>query len=444
MSPSDPKVGPLGRRLSLWLAMQSLTALILVSLLVYIANALSLSNRQLQEMQLKRAAIELAVADAASAGNRSELQHTLDNYLSGHPSLFLWITGSLGDSLYVGANRQAEHKFESVAFALPWPADPAGRVDAVLSMDTAVDQRLLSRLALTLALASAMGAAVVSWTGFRLVRLGLAPVRELSAQVESIGLERASTRLDGAGQPLELLPLVEKFNALLARNERAYAQVEAFNADVAHELRTPLTALVVASELALQQARPATELREVIGANLEDLRRMSALVSDMLFLSNADHGAAARRTYVDSLAHMLTEITDFHEAAIHDAGLSVRVEGDLGGSADAGLLRRAVSNLLSNATRHAIKGSTIVVSVSATTDQRIRISVRNIGQTIPADQLTRLFDRFFRVESARQRTGPQHGLGLAIVAAIARMHAGAVFAESKDGITLIGMVIASK
>jgi two-component system heavy metal sensor histidine kinase CusS len=101
-------------------------------------------------------------------------------------------------------------------------------------------------------------------TGFLLVRRGLLPVQALAAQVDAVALGRPGLRLDGAGQPLELRPLVDRFNALLMRVERAYAQLEGFNADVAHELRTPLTTLIGSSELALQRDRPAAELQDVI------------------------------------------------------------------------------------------------------------------------------------------------------------------------------------
>lgn len=441
MSARRQPVGSLGQRLSGWLALQSLVGLFMVSALVYAAIAWSLSERELEEMQHKREAIEAAFAEVAPGSDGHELKRRLDDFLSGHAGLSLRISSADGDLIYNSARSPAQSMPREMSFTLPRPADPNARAQVVMSMDTSVDDRLLRRLALTLALSSLLGAAAVSWTGKRLVAHGLAPVRDLSFQVEGMSLEQAGARLDGSRQPSELQALVAKFNALLARNERAYAQIEGFNADVAHELRTPLTTLVGASELALKGARPASELREVIGSNLEDLQRMSTIVSDMLFLSNADHGAVARREPVASLATMMAEIVDYHEAALHEAGLTATVEGDAAASVDAGLMRRAVSNLLSNATRHARSGSVVTVQISAPSANHIRVAVRNQGETVTAENLPRLFDRFFRVETSRQRSGPRHGLGLAIVGAIARMHGGQVFAESGAGLTTIGLVI---
>jgi two-component system heavy metal sensor histidine kinase CusS len=163
----------------------------------------------------------------------------------------------------------------------------------------------------------------------------------------------------------------------------------------------------------------------------------------MLFLSHADRGASARRAPVTSLAAELGEIIEYHEASLHDRGLSAVCDGDAKGAFDLSLLRRALSNLLSNATRYAKPGSTIRVRI-ASEGGRIRIWVENEGSPIEQEHLPRLFDRFYRVERSRRQVGASnHGLGLAIVAAIARMHQGEPFARSADGITTIGLDVPS-
>ncbi|WP_459694373.1 histidine kinase dimerization/phospho-acceptor domain-containing protein, partial [Achromobacter xylosoxidans] len=91
-------------------------------------------------------------------------------------------------------------------------------------------------------------------------------------------------RLDESQQAEEIRPLVHQFNAVLQRLERAYVQMEGFNADVAHELRTPLATLIGETELALSGKRPEAVLRDILGSNLEELQRLSGIVNDMLFL----------------------------------------------------------------------------------------------------------------------------------------------------------------
>lgn len=439
----------LGMRLSRWLALQGLIAALAVSGTVYAVNLWILQSRQHEELALKSAVVRHALAETAGSSTTEELQHKLKDFLAGHEDMMLSITFSDGTVLFdsqqqaTSGDAVSTGRFMQVSWEDTWPAATGSGVRVVLGLDVSRDKDLLQRLGWILLAASLLGAGIVSVTGFLLVRRGLLPVQALAAQVDAVALGRPGLRLDGAGQPLELRPLVERFNALLVRVERAYAQLEGFNADVAHELRTPLTTLIGSSELALQRERPAAELQDVIAGNLEDLRRLAIIVNDMLFLSQADRGASARRSPVTSLAAELGEIIEYHEAALHDRGLSAVCDGDATGAFDLSLLRRALSNLLSNATRYATPGSTIRVRIESE-GGRSRIWVENKGSPIEQEHLPRLFDRFYRAERSRRQVGASnHGLGLAIVAAIARMHQGEPFARSADGVTAIGLDVPS-
>jgi two-component system, OmpR family, heavy metal sensor histidine kinase CusS len=435
----------LGTRLSRWLALQGLIVAIAVSGTVYAVNVWVLQSRKHEELALKSVVVRQALAQAAGGSAAEELQHKLEDFLAGHKDMSLYITSRDGVVLFSAPkppgdwNARSTARFKQMSWDDTWLAGAAGGVRVGLGLDVSRDWDLLQHLGWILLTASLGGAGLVSVTGFLLVRKGLLPVQTLAAQVGAVALGRPGLRLDGAGQPLELRPLVDRFNTLLMRVERAYAQLEGFNADVAHELRTPLTTLIGSSELALQRERSATELQDVIAQNLEDLRRLAVIVNDMLFLSQADLGTLARRSPVTSLAAGLGEIIEYHEAALHDRGLSAVCDGDTAGAFDISLLRRAVSNLLSNATRYATPGSTIRVRIESE-GGRARISVENEGTPIEQEHLPRLFDRFYRAERSRRQVGTSnHGLGLAIVAAIARMHQGEPFARSVDGITAIGM-----
>ncbi len=245
------------------------------------------------------------------------------------------------------------------------------------------------------------------------------------------------------------MPLIRQINDLLDRLSVAYRQMESFNADVAHELNTPLSTLISSAELALRKRRTSDELVDVLSSNLEDLHRMASIIADMLFLSNADRGNGAQRMAVSSLAELAREVIEFHEASLLDAGLEVAIQGEAKGILDASLLRRALSNLLGNATRYASKGSKIIVDIRMVASDRnpftmnaqhIQLTVTNEGQTIDPSHLPRLFDRFYRADSSRTQARSNHGLGLAIVAAIARLHQGNVFARSEAGVTSIGLI----
>ncbi|MFY7856915.1 MAG: ATP-binding protein, partial [Rubrivivax sp.] len=169
--------------------------------------------------------------------------------------------------------------------------------------------------------------------------------------------------------------------------------------------------------------------------------------------------AEARRGEPVSMAELARDVMEFHEAPFEDAGLQVRIEGDAVVAVDVPLVKRALSNLLGNAARYAERGSTVVVRIApeggahagtanaqaGSPTEPIQVVVQNAGQPIDPGALPRLFDRFFRADEARCRGDDcaHYGLGLAIVAAIARMHAGTTLAESQGGLTRVGFTLAT-
>jgi two-component system heavy metal sensor histidine kinase CusS len=277
------------------------------------------------------------------------------------------------------------------------------------------------------------------------VRRDLKPLDDLAAQTRAISARRLDQRLMLDRPAAELLPWIEQFNALMERLEQAYAQLEGFNADVAHELRTPLATLIGQTEVALSRERSVDSLRETLVSNLEEMQRLSAIVNDMLFLSNADRGAVARRGEPVSLAALAHQVAEFHEGSLDEAGLKLDVEGDATVAIDEPLVKRALSNLLGNAARFAERGSTVRVKIAGSEPEGVQVVVQNRGEAIEPQQLPRLFDRFFRGDTSRCCDQEQHhGLGLAIVAAIARMHAGRTLAHSQAGLTEVGFTLAPR
>ena len=282
-----------------------------------------------------------------------------------------------------------------------------------------------------------------------LVRKGLSPLAALAAQTRQVSALDNHKRLDAAGQPQELVPLITQFNDLLERLAVSYGQMQAFNADVAHELNTPLATLISSSELALRKPRPVEELREVLGSNLEELQRMAGIVADMLFLSRADRGQGnARRVRVASLAQLAAEVSDYYEALLQDKELHVAFDGDSPARVDIGLIRRAIANLVGNAVRYARAGTAIRIRIFSSASAAgipagpcVTLLVSNEGDTIDPQHLPCLFDRFYRADASREHADLNHGMGLAIVAAIANMHGGETRAQSENGKTQIGFTI---
>lgn len=439
---SKSRVGSLGRRLSSWLALQSLAGLAVVCVAVYAVTYVNLAARQLETIAQKETQVLHLLAESTRDGDVGMLKHKLDDFFIGHQDLALSLQRPDGSVFYESAAAAASTEgARQLRFEVPFSSATTATLTATLALDTRDDRSLLQRLGLTLLAAAVMGTMLVSAGGFLLVRIGLRPVRELVEQTRRLAADTLHQRLDGSAQPEEFEPLIAQFNDLLDRLGQAYEQLEGFNADVAHELCTPLATLIGSTELALRKARGTEEMREVLGCNLEELQRIAGIVQDMLFLSHANHGASARRVPTASLAAVAKLVGDYHEAALADAGLHFEVIGDAAGEFDVPLLQRALSNLVANATRYAERGTTVRIEISETQDGEVTLTTVDHGITIGAEHLPRLFDRFYRSDRSRRDAAQNHGLGLSIVAAIARMHGGRPFARSVGGVTSIGLTL---
>lgn len=427
--------------LSRWLTIQTFAALGLVCTVVYISISVNLASRQASLLQQKREVIEHLVEEFSAERNFVALDHKLTDLFYGKSefSLKLMIDGAA--HVYGSADNASAKNQRQMIFSLPPVGHSNVRTIAELYLDTTPGVRLRRVLAWTLFACALIGAFVVSLIADVLVRRALAPINDIAQQATLLSPDRIGDRLSEGQLPQEIKPLVRQFNAVLQRLERAYLQMEGFNADVAHELRTPLATLVGETELALSGKRSSAELFETLGSNLEELQRMTAIVNDMLFLSQADRGAQARAVRIASLKVLIAEVIDYHGAEALDANVFLKVTGDQAADVDRSLFQRAVSNLVTNAIRYSTAGSDITVTIEDTNDQYVRITVRNTGELIDEQHLPQLFHRFYRLDSVRADPAQHHGLGLAIVAAIARMHGGKAFALSHFDGTSIGFTI---
>jgi len=320
-------------------------------------------------------------------------------------------------------------------------------VRLIVGVDTAPYEHTLRAFLLALTLLSLGAVALVMALGWWIARIGLRPLQRLSAQARALHPKTLSQRLREERLPVELEDLTIAFNGALGRLEDAYRQLEGFNADVAHELRTPLANLIGGTQVALSRPRSAGEFQETLQSNLEELERLRSIVNDMLFLARADQGEAATGLTPADVAHEVEMTIEFFEPLLDETGTTVAIEGELRAQAtmNVALFRRALSNLLQNAIEHSAAGARLVVTITQRAGA-IWIAVANPGDTIAAGHLPRLFDRFYRVDSSRHDAGETrgHGLGLAIVRAVATMHGGATLARSDAGVTTIAFSIAGQ
>lgn len=315
---------------------------------------------------------------------------------------------------------------------------PAVRLLIAAARDDA--DHALAILVTGIVLVSLFAVLAVAWLGMRIARIGLAPVDRLSDHARQLDASDLARRLPVDALPTELVGMVDALNAALARLENAYARQAAFNADVAHELRTPLGNLIGETEVALSRERGADMLEDVLRSNLEELERLRGIVNAMLFLARADRGETARDRVAVSLQEESRRAADFLEVVLEEAGTTLDIRGDARVAVEGSLYALALTNLIDNAMRHGDAGGTIIVDI-VDLPHAATVTVDSPGAPIPAAALPHIFDRFYRADPARNvvGNGRSHGLGLAIVQAIAQLHGGSVFASCGEGRVRIGI-----
>jgi len=285
----------------------------------------------------------------------------------------------------------------------------------------------------TLWIMIASGIAITSLLGWLSIRQGLTPLHNIVNRIRHISANELNTRLEPEKLPRELTDLAVSFNGMLGRMEESFQRLSNFSADIAHDLRTPMTSMMTQTQVALSQTRTVDEYREILYSNIEEYEQMAQMITDMLFLAQADNGQHKLSATEIDLAEEVSTLFEYYEAWAEERSVALKLEGDATASGDRLMIRRAVSNLLSNAIRHTPADGTVRVVLSKSNKGDINIAVENPGTEIPAEHLYRLFDRFYRVDPSRQEGGT--GLGLAIVKSIVDAHGGKISVTSSADLT---------
>ncbi|MCW3041564.1 MAG: histidine kinase [Solirubrobacterales bacterium] len=291
-------------------------------------------------------------------------------------------------------------------------------------------------IAVVLLLLGALGAV--------LVRLEFRPLDRIATTADAIAAGELDRRVEVAGPGTEVGRLGVALNNMLARLEQAFAETKAseerlrrFLSDAAHELRTPLVSIRGYAELvrmggASDPARMATALRRIE----DESARMGTIVEDLLVLARLDEIRAVEQTVVD-VAALLEDAAADAEAMDPTRPVSVDVDGDALVLGDNDALRQVLANLIRNAVVHTPAGTPLELTCEHDA-AHVRLHVRDHGPGLPTDRPAELFERFWRGQDDGSRAREADaaggaGLGLSIVAAIARAHGGRVQASDEPG-----------
>jgi signal transduction histidine kinase len=265
----------------------------------------------------------------------------------------------------------------------------------------------------------------------------LAPIGRVTGVARDIQATDLSRRIRMDGPDDELKQLADTFDGMLERLEGAFASQRRFVADASHELRNPIATIRTNLDLVPGAGSPE-EAARLVDAARRAAERMGRLTDDLLVLAR-EGTPLARREPVD-LAEAAAGVVDEFDARARERGVSLERDGPPGVtvSADPDATKRALANLLDNAVRLAPEGSVIRVTTGRERAWAF-LAVSDEGPGMTLDQRDHAFDRFWRADPSRTRTGGGSGLGLAIVRQIADAHGGAAraFSEPNRGSTFV-------
>ena len=279
--------------------------------------------------------------------------------------------------------------------------------------------------------------------GFWLARKALSPVDRMTATAAEITATQLDRRVPEPAAKDELGHLAQTFNAMIARLQRSFDEVRRFTADAAHELRTPLATMRTEAEVALRSPRSPDRDERVLENLLEEIERLTRLVSHLLFLCREDTGIGIGDFRPIRLDEVVSDVCEHMKVAARAKGVDLTIEHapacEVSGEADR--LRQLFFNLVDNAIKYTQTGGKVTVEIQVSSGE-VFVTVTDTGIGIAPEHLPYVFDRFYRVDSSRSLETEGTGLGLAICQSIAEAHAGRLEIVSTPEIgTRLTMVI---
>jgi len=256
------------------------------------------------------------------------------------------------------------------------------------------------------------------------VRHALSPMRDLATAIAAIRASDLAIRLAPQTTAVELASVTNRLDELLARLGAAFARERDLTAEVAHELRTPLAGLRATLELALDRERPAERYRSALEQSLAITRETERLVESLLSLARLDAGQTGLHAMPLDLDQLVRDALDKVHARVTERRLAVITElRAVTLTSDRDKLRVVIANLLDNAATYADEGGEIRVAL---TDAELRVS--NTGCTLTPEQVSRVFERFWRGDASRSPEG-HTGIGMSLTQKLVELLGGTIAVE---------------
>ncbi len=334
---------------------------------------------------------------------------------------------------------------QRVLYAAAPVYDANGQINGIVYIATPLPAvGLPTNIILQLIGAILLAVLLATFAGTLLARKIARPLERLASAATAISKGDLKQRIEVESKINELHSLGNTFNDMAESLRQSDEAKKAFIADVTHELRTPLTVIKGTIETLEDGALDDLEGREPLLASMgRETDRLIRLVNELLVLTRADAGSLQLNLQLLDLAELAKTRCEVFSGLATRQGITFGVSqlaGEMTGAssltpkvlADPDRLSQVIDNLLDNAIRHSPENSTITVTIQPA-NGGVECSVADQGTGIPAQHLPFIFERFYRVDSSRNRKNGGTGLGLAIARALIHAHAGYISAESTEG-----------
>ncbi len=274
---------------------------------------------------------------------------------------------------------------------------------------------------------------IAPFGGYLLAYQALLPVREIIASTRALNPSGLNNpRLELRGSQDELDQISAEINSFIAQLESYNDSQREFIANAAHELRSPLTAIQTGAEVCLNQPRDVEEYREQLETTIEQCQQLRRLVNQLLELAETDAGIKLNRkpiNFSQQVANCVSFFSGFAEE--QNVALEPKLQANVIIEGDASKLTQVLNNLIDNAIKFTPAGGQVGIKLE-TSNGFAWLTVSDTGSGVPAEKLERIFDRFYQLESSRNRDLQQgNGLGLSICRSIVRLHGGTISAAAQ-------------
>jgi len=269
--------------------------------------------------------------------------------------------------------------------------------------------------------------------GYIIMKRSMRSLHDLTDVAHTITSYSLNQRINPEEWPKELRDLGIAFNQMLERIEESFLRQKQFSADLAHELRTPINTLMGATEVALIQSPPDTPYKEILESNLEDLKSIAKLIECLLFLAQAENPRLCIEKNNIEVHQEIGKLIEYFETVTYDKKMDISIQGETSLIANKELFGRLISNIFINALNNTPAGGHVHFNLFEN-PSHVHIEIKDTGIGISEEHLSRLFDRFYRVDQARSKKNGGFGLGLAIAKSIMDLHQGSITIYSQMGI----------